>query len=192
MSAWGACFMRSIFITLPFSLMLYLTTGASSIAQVPVTPVVDQLALLRSADTNLAFNKRLVFDFWRVVLDAHHIEETDRYLAENYIQHNPTVTSGRNAFKDFIGKRPRREIAATIATPLVAMMAEGNSVTLAFMISESDPCVPGRNYTTTRFDMFRIDQGKIVEHWDDARLGVPVPGGERPCLNAASAAKAGG
>jgi hypothetical protein len=32
-----------------------------------------------------------------------------------------------------------------------------------------DPGIPGETYTTTWFDMFRIADGKIVEHWDPAQ-----------------------
>jgi predicted SnoaL-like aldol condensation-catalyzing enzyme len=30
----------------------------------------------------------------------------------------------------------------------------------------------GKPYTTTWFDMYRISNGKIVEHWDSALKGV--------------------
>ena len=31
-----------------------------------------------------------------------------------------------------------------------------------------DPAKPGQKYSTTWFDMFRIEDGKIAEHWDVA------------------------
>jgi predicted SnoaL-like aldol condensation-catalyzing enzyme len=36
-----------------------------------------------------------------------------------------------------------------------------------------DPRSPGKNYTTTHFDMWRMKDGKADEHWDEAALGPP-------------------
>jgi predicted SnoaL-like aldol condensation-catalyzing enzyme len=49
---------------------------------------------------------------------------------------------------------------------LVAMTAERDLVTLALVRAGKDK--DGKEYTTTWFDMFRIANGKIVEHWDTA------------------------
>ena len=43
---------------------------------------------------------------------------------------------------------------------------------LAFAREHPDPKDPSARYTTTWFDMFRIKDGKIVEHWDVIQ---PVP-----------------
>ena len=43
-------------------------------AQVPVTSNPDQEAMLRSADPQLAKNKRFVYDFWREVFEAAHMD----------------------------------------------------------------------------------------------------------------------
>ena len=41
-----------------------------------------------------AANKRLVYDFWREVLEAGHVSEVDKYVLESYVQHNPTFRTG--------------------------------------------------------------------------------------------------
>jgi len=149
-------------------------------SQVPVVSAPDQLALLKSADSKLAANKKLAFDFWRVVLDAHHSEEVVKFVTADYIQHNPMIPTGRDSLLKFVGSMPRQDVRPTIADPIVAITAEGDLVTIAFVLSEADPRNSGKIYTSTHFDMFRIKGGKIVEHWDDARLGVPPPGGSPP------------
>jgi hypothetical protein len=69
---------------------------ASSVAKpVEVVPHPDPLAALESADPTLAANKRLVFDLWRSVVDAGHVEMADDFLVEGYVQHS--VVDGRLA-----------------------------------------------------------------------------------------------
>jgi predicted SnoaL-like aldol condensation-catalyzing enzyme len=142
-------------------------TAAS--AQVAVTPAPDHAALLTSADPQLAKNKRLVYDFWREVFEAGHLDLADKYMAEGYIQHNPMVPTGRAAFVQFFGqfKKPQA-IAAKVAAPLVAITAEGDLVVLSFVQEVADPKDASKKYTTTWFDMFRVENGKIAEHWDPA------------------------
>jgi predicted SnoaL-like aldol condensation-catalyzing enzyme len=136
-------------------------------AQVPVSPAADHAALLASSDPKLARNKRLVYDFWREVFEAGHLELAPKYLAETYIQHNPNVPTGRAAFVEFFGKfKQPGPVADRIAAPLVAMTAEGDLVVLSFVREAADPKDPAKKYTTTAFDMFRIENGKIAEHWD--------------------------
>lgn len=160
---------------------LLLAACSPVFAQVPVTQAPDQLALLKSKDPKLAANKKLVFDFWRIVLDAHHTDQAIKFVDADYIQHNPMVPTGRDALVKFVGTLPRRDIQPTIADPVVSITAEEDLVTIAFLLAEPDPrSAAKKTYTTTRFDMFRVKDGKIVEHWDDARLGVPPPGAGGP------------
>ena len=138
-------------------------------AQVPVTAATDHDSLLASADPKLASNKRLVYDFWREVLEAGRLDQADKYLAEGYIQHNPNVPTGRAAFVEFFSKFSKtKPVDTRIKAPLVAISAEGDKVILSFVRTVADPKEAGKRYTTTWFDMFRIEQGKIAEHWDSA------------------------
>ncbi len=142
---------------------------ASAHAQVAVVPTANHDRMLASPDARLAANKRLVYDFWREVFEAGHMELAQKYLAETYIQHNPNVRTGRAAFIDFFSRNVTpKAIEPRVSAPLVAIVAEGDLVVLAFMREASDPKDPAKKYTTTWFDMFRIQGGKIAEHWDPA------------------------
>ena len=112
------------------SLILF---AATSIAQLPVQSRSDQKTLLQSGDPQLAQNKKLLYDFWREVFEAGHLELADKYMAETYIQHNPNVPTGRKAFVDFFSKFKKPEpIADTIKAPVVAIIAEGDMVVISF------------------------------------------------------------
>jgi predicted SnoaL-like aldol condensation-catalyzing enzyme len=153
----------------------------------------DQLTLLASDDPELAANKQFVFDMWRNFLVANHTESAETYLAEDYMQHNPMAATGRAAVMAFFASRPRvEEVPATIPN-LVTMIAEGDKVVLALVRELDDPTAPGETYTTTWFDMFRLEDGMIQEHWDVATLppGFPAPsgpGGPLPVTGATTAA----
>jgi len=152
------------------ALTLALAGSPAARAQVPVQASSNHEQMLASADARLAANKRLVYDFWREVFEAAHMDLVDKYMAEGYIQHNPNVASGRAAFVEFFGriKKPK-PIEPRVAAPLVSITAEGNLVVLAFARENADPRDPAKKYTTTWFDMFRIEDGKIAEHWDPAQ-----------------------
>jgi len=141
----------------------------AAFAQVGVGAAPDQEKLLASADPKLAANKRLVYDFWREVFEGAHMELADKYMADSYIQHNPNVPTGRAAFVEFFQRvRKPAPIEPRIKAPLVAIVAEGDFVVLSFAREHADPKDATKKYTTTWFDMFRIENGKIAEHWDPA------------------------
>jgi predicted SnoaL-like aldol condensation-catalyzing enzyme len=130
--------------------------GAPASAQLPVEIAKDQPSLLVSTDTALAANKKLVFDFWRIVRQAHHTDRAAEYLAEQFVERDPTV-----AINAASAPQP---IKATI-DDLVSIVAERDLVVLAFRRELLDLENEGQTYTTTGFELFRVANGKIVEHW---------------------------
>ncbi len=143
-------------------------------AGTPVTAIApaSQQQLLQSTDPQLAANKKLVFDFWREVIEAGQLDKAATYLTEGYIQHNPNIADGRTAFVAYFAQFSKPSpVQSQISQPLVNIIAEGPYVTLVFVQRLPDKANPGKTYTTTAFDMFRIADGKIAEHWDSMRKG---------------------
>lgn len=149
--------MISVFILLGVSI---------AFAQVPVQLAVDQQALLKSSDAQLAANKKLVYDYWREVLQGHDLSKAEQYMTEDFIEHNPTVATGRQGFIDTFKKVFKPAPLKPTIDNLVTIVAERNLVVLVFREEKDDPKNPGKKYTTTWFDMFGIKNGKIHEHWD--------------------------
>jgi predicted SnoaL-like aldol condensation-catalyzing enzyme len=136
-------------------------------AQAPPTAAPDQAALLQSKDPKLAANKKLVFDMWRAIIQGAHTELAPKYFTEGYIQHNPNVATGRDAMVAYMKKtRPVRPIEPTITFPVISIVAEGDLVMIATVSYKPDPEKPDSKYAGTHFDLFRIENGKIAEHWD--------------------------
>ena len=145
------------FLRVPVIALLTLAASCAS-AQLAVVPHTDHAPLLASSDPRLAANKRLVYDFWREVFEAAHMELADKYLAEDYKQHNPIVRTGRSAFVEFFSKfKKPKAIEAKVSMPLVSVVAERDIVVLSFVRELPEPKDPAKKYTTTWFDMFRIE-----------------------------------
>jgi len=168
--------------------------AAASNAPVAVTAHPDPLSALSSPDATLAANKRLVFDMWRTIVDAGHIEAADDMLASGYIQHSPVLRTGRKAFQQIFSVVPRREVPDLVEPPLVASLAEGDLVVMSLL--ERVPARAGSPaYATTHFNLFRVDQGRLAEHWHSVRTppgpDVPLPeeGGPQPVKGALGAAQ---
>jgi predicted SnoaL-like aldol condensation-catalyzing enzyme len=137
----------------------------------PLLPAKDPLALLRSDDPKLARNKQQVFDFWRIVYEGGHMERVAEFMAPEYIQHNPNVVSGRDAFVSTIGAtRKPRAVADHILVPVIQITAERDIVTVMWARKVRDREHPEQTYLMTWFDVFRLDDktGLIVEHWDSS------------------------
>lgn len=150
-------------------MLAFLALGAAANAAEPVVAASpdEQRAMLESDDPQLEANKRLVWDMWREFLQAGDIEAADKYLAPEYHQHNPNADTGLEAVKAYFraAGMQKTEVKDYIER-LVAITAERDLVTLALVREGTDS--NGEAYTTTWFDMFRVEDGMIVEHWDTA------------------------
>jgi predicted SnoaL-like aldol condensation-catalyzing enzyme len=144
-------------------------------AALPVVPAKDQAALLKSSDKKLAANKKIAYDFYRIVLRGRRLDEAEKYMREDYMQHNPNADTGIKGFKEYFSKLGGPQPIPETLADLVSIQAEGDYVTLSFVREYDEPANKGQKYTTTWFDMFRIVDGKIAEHWDPATKPVPAP-----------------
>ncbi len=127
-----------------------------------------QLALLDDDRPQQAANKRLVFDAWRQLHDAGREELAEIYFAPDFIEHDPNRTSGRASFVKDISSRPDLPIETSLRMPVVAMVAQGDLIVLVTALEHPHPIRSAESYTTTWFDMFRISNNKIAEHWNGA------------------------
>ena len=104
-------------------------------------------------------NKRIATEFYDAAINRKDFAAASQYLGGNYRQHNPTAADGADglrAFIDFLKMRypnQRGEIKRVIA--------EGDLVMLHVHSTRGDE-TPGRAIV----DIFRIENGKVVEHWD--------------------------
>ena len=74
----------------------------------------------------------------------------------------------QNCYKTGTTNRKPQPIVDTIKAPVVSIVAENDMVVISFARELPDPKDHTKKYTTTWFDMFRIENGKLAEHWDGA------------------------
>lgn len=82
-----------------------------------------------------------------------------RYQADKYRQHDPLVGDGRQSFIGYVAGF--LTACADLRLTIKRLVAEGDLVAVH---SHIDPGPSHRG--TAVMDMFRLEDGRIVEHWD--------------------------
>ncbi|MCG7957305.1 MAG: nuclear transport factor 2 family protein [Candidatus Thiodiazotropha endolucinida] len=104
-------------------------------------------------------NKDNAISFYRMAYLGNPTEAVERYVGDQYIQHNPLVGDGKQAFIDYFTEMAKSYPEKSIE--FVRVVAEGDLVAL-----HTHQSWPGDEEYVT-MDFFRFDDaGKIVEHWD--------------------------
>lgn len=121
-----------------------------------------------------ARNKQLALDMWQAVIVESSPEAVLEYMAPDYIQHNPRLGQGRQALYDAVKEHAERKKADPDTKPhttsrLIHAFADGDMVALTWYQDAPEPGDPTKTYVAAGFDMFRFEDGKIVEHWDAVR-----------------------
>jgi predicted SnoaL-like aldol condensation-catalyzing enzyme len=108
---------------------------------------------------DLQANKKNAIAFYRTAYLGDPVKAVAQYVGSEYIQHNPAVGDGKQAFIDYFDEMARDYADKQIE--FVRAVAEGDLVAL-----HTHQTWPGNDQYVT-MDFFRFDDnGKIVEHWD--------------------------
>jgi predicted SnoaL-like aldol condensation-catalyzing enzyme len=146
----------------------------------PPTTVQTSPAMTEQERRNLAF----VLDWWREVIQGGHLELSSKYQAEDYIQHNPNVPTGRAAFvsffRDVVGVKPANPIPTRLDPAPVVTAAKGDFVFLIFEQESPDPRDSTKTYHHNSFEVLRLENGKVQEHWDSFKRMAAPPGAPKP------------
>lgn len=112
--------------------------------------------------TALQANKENAIAFYRTAYLGNPKEAVEKYVGDQYIQHNPLVGDGKEAFIEYFAQMQEEFPSKSIE--FVRAVAEGDLVAL-----HTHQTWPGNDQYVT-MDFFRFDEnGKIVEHWDSVQ-----------------------
>jgi predicted SnoaL-like aldol condensation-catalyzing enzyme len=123
--------------------------------------------LARSADKKLEANKMVIVNTWRDVIEARHPELIEKYFASSFVQHAPTMAPGLEGIKNMVSRGQVQPIAPKVKRQMTAMIAEGDFVAVVVPREYPDPKDATKKYTTAGLELYRIQNGRIVEHWDE-------------------------
>jgi len=104
-------------------------------------------------------NKKVVIDFYEKSLNQKDYEAAAKHFGPRYIQHNPTAADGPEGFQRLVTFL--KEKFPNSKSEIKRAVAEGDYVVL-HVHSVREPGQRGRAIV----DIFRLENGKIVEHWD--------------------------
>jgi predicted SnoaL-like aldol condensation-catalyzing enzyme len=105
-------------------------------------------------------NKKMVADFYQELFGNKNIDAINECIGDVYVQHNPYVADGKEALiaacKDWFINAPKERI------DIQHIAADSD---LVFIHTKSHASTK----VISIIDIFRIQNGKIVEHWDVAQ-----------------------
>ncbi|MFV0350093.1 MAG: ester cyclase [Halodesulfovibrio sp.] len=110
-------------------------------------------------------NRVLVLKFYDTFFNKHQVDEAAKVVADNYIQHNPSVPDGKEPFvsyfRGFFKENPESKVR------IVRSAVDGDIVWLHIHSVNN-----AKDTGEAVVDIFRVQDGMIVEHWDVIQ---PVP-----------------
>lgn len=110
-------------------------------------------------------NREAFLDFVRLYYDEMKVREAfERYVHADYIQHNPAVVDGR---EPAIAHLERLLARSTASMDVRRILVDGDYA-FAHLLGRQGPEDPGH----ALMNVFRMEDGIIVEHWDVAQ---PIP-----------------
>ncbi|HMT43082.1 MAG TPA: nuclear transport factor 2 family protein [Chakrabartia sp.] len=125
-------------------------------------PALAALALLSGCTQPVdpdAQNRKLVTDFARIFYTEKDVKRAfETYVVPDYIQHNPGIADGRDAAV----KALEPMFSAPGAKFEVKRILVDGDMAMIHLFGQGDPKTPGAAVA----DLYRLKDGKIVEHWD--------------------------
>ena len=118
-----------------------------------------------SADEALtARNKDIVQNFYATVLIGRDVDAAPKFLRADYIQHNPQVPTGLKGFMDAFRARFAQPLPSDYKRELLNVI--GNNDMVVVYVRKTWTGQDGQHHQALGFDMFRLQDGMITEHWD--------------------------
>ena len=101
-------------------------------------------------------NKETVLKFYEEVFNNWDLSHLDSFMKEDYIQHNPDCENGKAGFLKFADKF----LAMKPHMDIVKIGEDGDMVYVFFK------CTMGNGMVNKVCDIYRLEDGKLAEHWD--------------------------
>ncbi|MGY3696901.1 putative SnoaL-like aldol condensation-catalyzing enzyme [Bradyrhizobium sp. USDA 3240] len=127
--------------------------------------LASSTAMAATSDAQQEANRKAVLAFYEKGLNQKDADAALAYVGNRYVQHNPGAADGPEGFRKFIGFL--REKFPNSHSEIKRSFVDGDYVIL-HVHAVREPGTPGNAIV----DIFKLEDGKIVEHWDVVQ---PVP-----------------
>jgi predicted SnoaL-like aldol condensation-catalyzing enzyme len=104
-------------------------------------------------------NKDVVVDFYATSFAGNPELAVKKHSGQKYIQHNPGASDGPQAFIEFVHQL--RSQYPNLELRIKRVIAEGDLV-----VTHSHLILAPSEAGQALADIFRLEEGKVVEHWD--------------------------
>jgi predicted SnoaL-like aldol condensation-catalyzing enzyme len=111
-----------------------------------------------------ARNKEVVRNFYTTVLIGRDFDAAPKFLRADYIQHNPQVPTGLKGFMDAFRERFAQKLPPDYKRELLNVI--GDNDMMVIYVRQTWTGKDGQHHQALGFDMFRVQDGMIAEHWD--------------------------
>jgi predicted SnoaL-like aldol condensation-catalyzing enzyme len=128
----------------------------------PVLVCAEQLA--RADEALTARNKEIIRNFYATVLIGRDVDAAPKFLKPDYIQHNPQVPTGLKGFMDTFRERFAQKLPPDYKRELLNVIGDNDMVVI--YVRQTWTGKDGQHHQAMGFDMFRVQDGMIAEHWD--------------------------
>jgi predicted SnoaL-like aldol condensation-catalyzing enzyme len=117
-------------------------------------------------ETLTEHNKNIVRDFYTTVLIGRNVDAAPRFLRPDYIQGNPGnhVPTGLKGFMDAFRERFAQKLPSDYKRELLDVVGDNDKVVI--YVRQTWTGKDGKHNQALGFDMFRVQDGMIAEHWD--------------------------
>src|SRR5215467_9122504 len=140
-------------------------SSARPIGAIALALTVGMTALAARADEALTeHNKTIVRDFYTTVLIARNVDAAPRFVRQDYIQHNAQVPTGLKGFMNTFRERFAQKLPPDYKRELLNVIGDKDIVVT--YVRQTWTGSDGQHHQALGFDMFRVQDGMITEHWD--------------------------
>lgn len=116
---------------------------------------------LKGPETHEEQNKAIMLRVYDEIFRQGKTEVVNELFGEKYIQHNPMVPNGPEGLISYI--KMLKSLTPSPVTTVKHILADGDLVAVHWHASTTPDNEPTGQ---AGFDLFRLDNGTIVEHWD--------------------------
>ena len=144
--------------------------GGIAVALSAAAPLLSQGYL-----SAIESNKKVVFDFYRLVVEPRNADLIELYVAADFLNHDPTEQKGAESITKMLkamGPAASDDIGSALLNPPAYVMAQGDLVAWLFKQTAPDPRDKLKTVERFTLDVYRIKDRKIVEHWSGI-AGLP-------------------